>query len=102
MVKFVTERENEILQGVIKILKKDLAPRRIILFGSRAKGKFQKGSDFDFAVDLKKPDFNIERKIKEKIEAISGLYGVDVVYLKSVDEGFRKIVQKTGKVIYER
>ena len=102
MAKFATERENEVLREVIKILKEMLSPQRIILFGSRAKGKYRKGADFDFALDLKRPELELARKIEEKIEGIAGLYGVDIVYLKSVDEGFRKIIQKTGEVVYER
>ena len=102
MVKFATERENEILREVVKILKTELKPSRIILFGSRAKGKSRKSSDFDLAVDRKRPSFNLERKIEERIEAMSGLYGVDVVYLNSVDKDFREIVLETGKVVYEK
>jgi len=96
------DREEEILNRIIEILREKLNPLKILLFGSRGKGKFLKNADFDIAVESERPDIRIERKIKEKIDEIAGLYKVDVVYLGNIDEDFRKIVLKTGRVIYER
>ena len=84
------------------VLKKSLKPSKIIIFGSRAKGDNKKHSDFDFAVDCSRPSIQVEREIDEQIEKFSGLYGVDIVYLGSVDKDFRKIVLKTGRLIYEK
>lgn len=77
-------------------------PGRIIMFGSRGKGKSKYNSDFDLALDLKKPDIRKRRIIEDKIEDAVGLYSVDLVYLDSVDTDFKNLVLKTGKVIYER
>lgn len=96
------KRHKEIEQKVADILIKKLLPKRIFLFGSRAKKTNGTHADFDFAVEGTRPDFNEERQIKEQIEQTSGLYKVDVVYLDDVDAGFRDIVLKTGKVIYEK
>lgn len=90
------------LSGIINILVDEFKPETILLFGSRARKKNSKNADFDIAVDTKMPDIRTERKVKEKIEKIAGLYKVDIAYLKSVDEGFREIILKSGKVIYER
>lgn len=98
----MNKREIDITQKVVDILKGFLNPPRIIIFGSRAKGNNQKHSDFDFAIESSKPSLTIERKIREEIEKISGLYKIDIIYLDSVDKDFREIVLKTGKVIYER
>ncbi len=95
-------RENEIIAGVADVLKRILRPSKIFLFGSRAKGIGNKYADFDFAVDCSRPQVTVQREIKEEIEKVSGLYNVDIVYLDSVDEGFKNIVLKTGKVIYEK
>jgi len=97
-----TNREKEIIDGVVKVLTGTLTVKKIILFGSRVKGNGGKHADFDFAVDSPKPDISAERRISEKIEAISGLYKVDIVFLNDVDAEFKKIILKTGKVIYER
>ena len=96
------KRSNEIVKGVVGILREFLKPLRIIIFGSRAKGNNIGQSDFDFAVDCPRPYISVEREMKEQIEKISGLYGVDIVYLCSVDKDFRQIILKTGRLIYEK
>lgn len=97
-----SERESDILEKVLSILKRRLSSRRVILFGSRAKGRAGKGADFDLAVDSARPSLRIERKIAEEIEEVIGLYTVDIVYLESVDKEFRDIILKTGRVLYEK
>jgi uncharacterized protein len=99
--KMTNDRENEIIQKSIDILRKYLHPSKIIFFGSRAKGAASHGSDFDFAVDIQKPDQHTQRTIAAQLEKIAGLYKVDVIFLKSVDADFKKIVLKTGKIVYE-
>lgn len=98
----MSEKEDEILANITDVLKKDLNPQQIILFGSRTKKKFCKNSDFDIAIDEKKPNIRTQRQLEEMIEEISGLYKVDIVYLKSVASPFREMVMKTGRIIYER
>jgi len=44
----------------------------------------------------------LERKIKEEIEEIAGLYKVDLVFLNAVDKSFKDIILKTGRVVYGR
>lgn len=102
MTEDIIQRENEILNKVVEILKKYISPNKIILFGSRAKQRFCRHSDFDIAVDKEKLDIRTERTINEEIEKISGLYKVDIVFLNSVDNSFKNIILKTGEIIYER
>jgi predicted nucleotidyltransferase len=96
------KRENEILEGIISTLTKHLSPKQIILFGSRVKKKYNQNTDFDIAIDEERVNVKLERKIREEIEKLAGLYKVDIIFLKSVDPEFRDIVLKTGKIIYER
>lgn len=98
----MTEREEEVLNMVIEIIKKYLVPTKIILFGSRAKNKSKTSTDFDIAVDKEMKNLTLHRKIMEEIEKIAGLYKIDLIYLNSVDKDFKEIILKTGKIAYER
>ena len=98
----MTEREGEILRLAIEAIVRHLAADRIYLFGSRAKNNAKDHSDFDFAVEAARPDRRLERLLMEELDRISGLYHIDVVFLDSVDDSFRKMVLKTGKVVHER
>lgn len=98
----MTQREKEVLKTTINILRKELDPGKIILFGSRAKYKSSINSDFDLALDMEKPDLRKERMLKEKIYDSIGLYSVDLIYLNSVDQKFRDLVLETGRTVYEK
>lgn len=93
----LSSREEEIIQEARAILRRHLKPKKILLFGSRAKGTAGPGADFDFAVDLPRPPETVSRRIEREMEALAGLYHIDVVYLKSVDPSFRDLVLHTGK-----
>lgn len=97
----MADRQGQIIEGIKAVLVAELTPRRIILFGSRVKNNDSR-ADFDLAVDAENPTLAVRRKIKDKVEKIVGLYKADIVYLPVVDEEFKKIIETTGKVIYER
>lgn len=98
----LTKREKEVLKNVIKILVDSFTVDKIYLFGSRAKDDADTGADFDLAADSIRPDIGAEVTIKDKIDAISGLYSVDIIYLQSVEKSFKDMVLDTGRLIYDK
>ncbi|HDQ26054.1 MAG TPA: nucleotidyltransferase domain-containing protein [bacterium] len=96
-----TKREREILESVTEVLKNELNPQCIYLFGSRVKGTSGRYSDFDIWVDCMEPGFEVKKGLLEKIEKISGLYTVDVVFNNN-DTEFNNIVKQTGVKVYEK
>lgn len=96
------KREKEILEKSLVILVREFAPKRIYLFGSRAKKEEQTPSDFDFALDCATPTMTEKRLAKELLEKVMGLYSFDLVFLSEVEQGFRKLILETGKIIYEQ
>lgn len=95
-------REEMILKNAIKILREELRPRRIVLFGSRVKETQKKGSDFDLALDCRVPPLADACRIREKLGERSGLYHIDLVYLPAVSKDFRNLILSTGKIVYAR
>ena len=90
------------LNNIVKILKDELYPEKLILFGSRGKGNALFNSDYDIAVSAESITLSGKRKLKEKVDSIIGLHKIDIIFLNEVDEGFRNIIERKGKVIYER
>lgn len=101
MLQHTDEREDQIVRDCVAALEREYAPMRILLFGSRAKGTARLGSDFDFAITGSAPDAARLMRMQEHLEAIAGLYSVNLVFLDDVDPGFREIVLQTGKVLYD-
>ncbi|RKX61824.1 MAG: hypothetical protein DRP34_05180, partial [Thermodesulfobacteriota bacterium] len=49
-----------------------------------------------------RPPLRTLRKLKEKIEVISWPLFVDLIFLEEIDEEFKKLVIKTGRIVYEK
>ena len=88
------------LENIVNELKKH-NPKKIILFGSRARGDYKKNSDIDIAVEVNL-NFREKRKLKEKIDFISGIYSVDLIFLDEVEDYFKNKILNEGKVLYAK
>lgn len=71
----------------------------VILFGSRARGDYNRVSDIDIGI---LPENRLDRKklvlLKEKIDNLNFPYTVDVVDLSRVSEAFREKALREGIV----
>ncbi|MCZ7372505.1 MAG: nucleotidyltransferase domain-containing protein [Candidatus Methanoperedens sp.] len=72
---------------------------RIMLFGSRARGDYNRRSDIDIGI-LPGKKYNYKKLIflKEKLENINIPYKVDIVDISKVSEIFRKKALKEGEI----
>lgn len=77
-----------------KILQKfiDFKKSKVFIFGSRAKGKARRFSDYDIGIIGQKPlDFNKIAIIKGELEESDLPYRVDVVDFSTVSKNFKNI-----------
>jgi predicted nucleotidyltransferase len=84
--------------------------KKVIFFGSRAKGTARPNSDFDFLIVLEKRDLNIIDKIYDEVVEFFLKYGVDIslkIYKEedykrfmAIPTPFFKEIKKTGKILY--
>ncbi len=75
--------------------------KKIVLFGSWARGEQTKTSDFDIAI--KTIGQTNRHQIYEIIEKADTLRKIDVVWLDELqNDSFKQRIQKEGKVIYEK
>jgi uncharacterized protein len=78
-------KENDLI-NIVQILKSNRKIEEAILFGSRAKGNFENGSDIDIA--LKGQDLNINDIIglQIKIDDLNLLYKFDLIIFNRINE----------------
>lgn len=84
----------------IAALALDAGARRVVLFGSRARGTNQPRSDIDLAVEGC-PDFD---RLSDRLqEELWSLLRVDVVNLDAeLSEELRREIARDGRVLYEK
>ena len=90
---------NRRLRTLLALLVQTLHPRRIRLFGYRAKGTTRCGSDIELAIDGPPPGPREERRLREAIDDAAGLYSVDLIFIDRTDPSFRDLIESTGKVL---
>ncbi|MDF1579409.1 MAG: nucleotidyltransferase domain-containing protein [Desulfuromonadales bacterium] len=78
--------------------------RKVILFGSRAKGSYRPGSDIDLAIEAGHSGHSTAIRLAAKLNEESSLpYMFDVVDLSGIaEESLLEHIQRVGKVIYQR
>lgn len=90
--------EAQVLRWVAQQAQLVLAAKRVILYGSRARGDADERLDFDIAIDTDCPD-----KIPDFLDILEHnpitLLGFDVVVLASVTEDFRARILAEGRDI---
>jgi len=89
---------------IIRILQRYPVVEEAILFGSRAKGNFKKGSDVDIAIKGKGIDQEIVASISFLLNEETLLpYFFDIVHFEEISEKeLREHVIRVGRSIYVR
>jgi predicted nucleotidyltransferase len=86
---------------IVRTVTELVRPKRIILFGSRARGAANRYSDYDIALSGADMDHRTERRLREALDERLGIFTVDLIDMDKADPEFRKIILENGIVVYE-
>jgi predicted nucleotidyltransferase len=89
--------DRKLVDQILNVILKYTNPKKVIIFGSRARGDFKETSDIDIAIDSEE-DIDFVREILD--EEVETLLKFDVVNLRKVNENFKKRILEEGIVIY--
>jgi len=77
--------------------------RRVILYGSRAKGNYRQGSDIDLTLEGEELDLSILQKIEDDLDDLLLPYKLDVSLLKHIkNNDLLDHIKGVGIVFYEK
>ncbi len=90
--------EQKIIQTILHRSK----PRRIILFGSRARGDADERSDYDIAIDDEHLTRAALAHIRADLEELRTLLNIDLVWMKQATPVLRQRILSEGKILYDQ
>ena len=91
-----------IVQSIYSVFEKYDAVRTVVIFGSRAKGNFENGSDIDLAIENEISAAELE-KIQNELEDLDLLYGIDIIpYNKLEDSPLKQHIDRVKKIFYKK
>ena len=91
---------SENMRSIVNAIKQNRKVNKIILFGSRAKGNYKKGSDIDIAILADELSFDELNQIKVNVNEFMLPYNIDLIdFNKITDIALRDHILRVGKVI---
>lgn len=87
----------KVYENLLKYFRENQYIKRVILFGSRAKGNYNYNSDIDLCVECER---KFRSNIIDSIDDIVGIYSVDVLFFSSLNPEIKNQIDKYGKEIY--
>lgn len=93
---------NEKLVKSIQSIGQRYPVKKIVLFGSRARGDNRAVSDIDLAI-FPLPEFSLRGHIASDIDDLQTLFKIDIVFIdEGVDPILLKNIEREGVILYER
>jgi len=90
------------LTSLIDLAVKLIHPKKIILFGSRARGDHGRTSDVDIAFFFRKDPYQWARFVAEAEEDLPTLLELNLVDVHSASPAILESIKKEGICVYER
>jgi len=91
------------IKNIIEIIKRFEEIEKVIIFGSRAKGNFSKGSDIDLALFGKKVDSEIIRSLTLQFDESGIPNKFDLVHYEAIsNDDLKAHIDRVGKIVYEK
>ncbi|WP_317311185.1 nucleotidyltransferase domain-containing protein [Clostridium thermobutyricum] len=89
--------EKNVYRNLIEYFEEKNYIKKVLIFGSRAKGNYKYNSDIDLGILCER---KYRGTVKEDIDEIIGVYSADIVFLDSMNEEIKYQIERDGIEIY--
>lgn len=89
--------EEKIYINLMSYFKSNEYIKKVILFGSRAKGNYNYNSDIDLGILC---DKKYKGTISVELDELVGIYSLDIVFLDAMNEDIKLQIDRDGIEIY--
>lgn len=92
-----------ILASILEVFSRHSKVKKVLLYGSRAKGNYKNGSDIDLALIGKNINLEDINKLQLELDELYLPYGFDIsVFEKIENKDLIDHINRVGIIIYER
>jgi predicted nucleotidyltransferase len=90
------------IKSIHSVLEKHETVKTVLIFGSRAKGNYQNGSDIDLAIEDEISEEELQ-KIQNELEDLDLLYEIDIVSYKNIkNTPLGQHIDRVKKLFYKK
>jgi uncharacterized protein len=90
------------VRRILDLLAESPEIRRVILFGSRAKGNYRPGSDIDLCLDAPRLNLSRQLDIETRLDDLLLPWKIDLVQLQAIDNpALLEHIERVGVVLDE-
>ncbi|MFZ6033710.1 MAG: nucleotidyltransferase domain-containing protein [Melioribacter sp.] len=88
-------------EAIVDKIIKNKKVKKIILFGSRAKGNYKKGSDIDIAIIADRLSYEELNQIRVDVSELMLPFKIDIIDFNKINNSeLREHIQRVGKVLF--
>ncbi|NMB65065.1 MAG: nucleotidyltransferase domain-containing protein [Spirochaetes bacterium] len=101
MIKNTFGIEDTIINSLREIFLQYPEIEKVLIYGSRAKGSYSKGSDIDIVIIAPQMDFSHYLKLYAQLDELEIPYTLDVTKYELIGENIKSHIQRVGVEIYK-
>ncbi len=95
--------DEEVVRSLARVFEYTPRVEEVIIFGSRAKGNFNEGSDIDLAIKGKTVQFDTVLSLMDKVDELGLLYKIDLQNYQAIaDKDVLDHIRRVGKIFWKR
>lgn len=94
--------KSSIIKSLKTIFESNPKIERVLIYGSRAKGNYYKGSDIDLVIIAPEMSFSEYLRLYSKLEELNIPYQIDVTKYDLLENKIQEHINRVGKEIYRR
>ncbi|HON15322.1 MAG TPA: nucleotidyltransferase domain-containing protein [Spirochaetota bacterium] len=92
----------KLLKSMEDIFKLKPQVERVLIYGSRAKGNYSKGSDIDITIVAPEMNFSEYLRLYSMLEDLEIPYMLDVTKYEMLEDNIKEHIKRVGQEIYNR
>ena len=89
----------KVYRSLIRYFENNNKIKKVVIFGSRAKGTENANSDIDLCIKCLE---NYRGTVVDEVNDVIGIYSCDIVFIGSLNKEIENQIKRDGIIIYEK